>query len=34
MEKREISERKDRNNGDLWIYNKDVNDAIKEFARA
>lgn len=34
VEKREIPERKDRNDGDLWMYDDDVNDAIKELARA
>lgn len=33
MEKREFSERKDRGDGDLWMYDEDVSDAIKEFAR-
>lgn len=34
VEEREIPERKDRNDGDSWMYDDDVNDAIKVFARA
>ena len=34
METKKIPERKDRDDGDLWMYDEDVNDAIKEFARA
>lgn len=33
VEDRKIPKRKDRNDRDLWIYDKDVNNAIKEFAR-
>ena len=33
VEEREIPQRKDRNDGDSWMYNEDVNDAIKEFAK-
>lgn len=28
-----MSERQDRNDEDLWLYDKDVNNAIKKFAR-
>ena len=34
MSKREIPERKDRDDGDLWLYDEDVNDAIRKFAKA
>lgn len=34
VEKSEIPERKDRNDGDLWMYDEDVNNTIKKFARA
>ena len=34
VHRREIPERKERNDGGSWIYNEDVNNAIKEFARA
>ena len=34
METRKIPERKHRDDNDLWMYDEDVNDAIKEFARA
>ena len=34
MHTREIPERKERSDGKLWMYDKDVNNAIKEFARA
>lgn len=33
VSKKEISEKKERDDGNLWIYNKDVNDAIKKFIR-
>lgn len=33
MEKRKILETKDRNNEDLKIYNKDINNVIKKFAK-
>ena len=34
IEEREIPKNKERVDGDLWIYDEDVNNAIKEFARA
>ena len=33
MKTRKILERKDRDNDDSWIYDEDVNNAIKKFAR-
>lgn len=33
VEKREISKRQDRNNWDFWMYDEDVNNIIKEFAK-
>lgn len=29
MSKKEIAKRKEKNDGDLWIYNEDINNAIK-----
>ncbi len=34
VEKREIPERKERMDGDSWMYDEEVNDAILKFARA
>lgn len=34
VEEREIFERKERVDGDLWMYNENVNNAIKEFIKA
>ena len=34
MSLRKILERKERDDGDLWMYDKNVNDAIRKFARA
>lgn len=31
---REIPERKEREDGDSWLYDEDINDAIRKFARA
>lgn len=33
MPKRKIPERKEKDDGDLWMYNEDMNDAIKKFVR-
>lgn len=30
---RKISEKKERDDGDLWMYDEDVNDAIKKFVK-
>ena len=30
---KKIPERKERDDGDLWMYHEDVNDAIKKFVR-
>ena len=34
VEKREIPERKEKMDGDSWMYDEGVNDAILKFARA
>ena len=34
VEKREIPERKERIDGDSWMYDEEVNDVILKFARA
>ena len=34
MHSREIPERKERSDGESWTYDEDVNNAIKEFAKA
>lgn len=34
MSIREIAERKEREDIDSWLYNEDVNDAIRKFASA
>lgn len=31
---REIPEKKEKDDGDLWIYDEDINDVIRNFARA
>ena len=33
VSKRKIPKRKERNDGDLWIYDENVNDAIKKFVK-
>ena len=33
MSKRKILERKESDDGDSWMYDEDVNDAIKKFVK-
>lgn len=34
VRKKKILEKKEKVNSDLWIYDKDVNNVIKEFTKA